>query len=178
MGSWHLWSGYVPAVSVFRRSMGRLHLVRMGCESGGAAGCGHGGPGAVRPIVHASDRGRARRIVVSVLVVGSLLVAVVVSLAVGAERPYPGVALGSGLLLELERAVAVWAIVLLALVVGDQALRGRLPDEISGRGVRYVPQEQFEVLAGEAGGLGGEIAERLNALERADAELRQRLDRT
>ena len=101
-----------------------------------------------------------------------------VGAAIGVERPYPGVALGSGLLLELERAVAVWAIGLLGLVVGDQALRGRLPDEIGGRGVRYVPQERLDALAGEASGLGSEIAERLNALERAVAELRQRLDQT
>lgn len=71
---------------------------------------------------------------------------VAVSVVVGADRPYLGVALGSGLLLELERAMAVWAVVLLARVVGDQALRGRLPDEIGGRGVRYAAREELAVV--------------------------------
>lgn len=116
---------------------------------------------------------RRREIVVPVLVIGSLLVAVVVSVVVGVDRPYPGVALGSGLLLELERAVAVWAVVLLALVVGDQALRGRLPDEISGRGVRYAAQEQLDALAGEAAEASSNTADRLGALEEAVEQLRQ-----
>lgn len=94
----------------------------------------------------------------SVLVIGSLVIAVGVSVVVGADRPYPGVALGSGLLLELERAVAVWAVVLLALVVGDQALRGRLPDEIGGRGVRYAAEERVDEVAGANGDLGDRVA--------------------
>lgn len=111
------------------------------------------------------------------LVLGSLLVAVAVSVGLDAERPYPGVALGSGLLLELERAVAVWVIVLLALVVGDQALRGRLPDEISGRGVRYVAREQFDALAEHADEAGGAVADRLDELETAVDGMRQRLEK-
>lgn len=104
------------------------------------------------------------------LVIGTFLAAVIVSIAVGSERPYPGVALGSGLLLELERAVAVWAIALLGLVVGDQALGGRLPDEISGRGVRYAPQRQL----GEASDADGDVPERLDELEQAVAMVRRR----
>lgn len=106
------------------------------------------------------------------LVIGSLVVAVTVSLMVGVERPYPGVALGSGLLLALERAVAVWAMVLLALVVGDQALRGRLPDEISGRGVRHAAREELDALAGEAAEASSNTADRLGALEKAVEQLR------
>lgn len=94
----------------------------------------------------------------------------------GVERPYPGVALGSGLLLALERAVAVWAVVLLALVVGDQALRGRLPDEISGRGVRYVAREQLDALAEHADEAGGAVADRLDELEATVDGMRQRLE--
>lgn len=103
------------------------------------------------------------------LVIGTLLVAVIVSIAVGAERPYPGVALGSGLLLELERAVAIWAIVLLGLVVGDQALVGRLPDEISGRGVRYAPQAGLD----DASDAGGDAPDRLDQLEQVVAMVRR-----
>jgi hypothetical protein len=140
----------------------------LSCSSGDD---GDGPGGGHRSFV---SRCRCRRVVVvSVLVIGSLLVAVVLSVVVGAERPYPGVALGSGLLLELERAVAVWAVVLLALVVGDQALRGRLPDEIGGRGVRYAAQEQLDALAGETAEVSSDAADRLGALEKAVEQLRQ-----
>lgn len=106
------------------------------------------------------------------------MVSVAVSIGLGAERPYPGVALGSGLLLELERAVAVWAIVLLGLVVGDQALRGRLPDEISGRGVRYADREQLVAVADHADGAGAAVVDRLGELEAAFEDLRQELQQT
>lgn len=105
------------------------------------------------------------------LVIGTFLVAVLVSIVVGSEHPYPGIALGSGLLLELERAVAIWAIALLGLVVGDQALGGRLPDEISGRGVRYAPHRQLE----EASDADGDVPERLDELEQAVATVRRQL---
>jgi hypothetical protein len=54
------------------------------------------------------------------------------------ERALPGVALGSQTLLVVERGVAFFAAWLLVLVVSAQALRGRLPIEVSGRGVRYA----------------------------------------
>lgn len=50
----------------------------------------------------------------------------------------PGIALGSQTILVVERAVVLFAAWLLWLVVLAQALRGRLPVEISGRGVRYA----------------------------------------
>lgn len=106
-----------------------------------------------------------REVVVPILVLGSLLGAVAVSVAIGADRPYPGVALGSGLLLELERAVAVWTIVLLVLVVGDQALRGGLPDEISGRGVRYAAQQQLDEAVERTTEAGNDLAHRIGAVE-------------
>lgn len=110
-----------------------------------------------------------RSAVVPVLVIGSLVVAVAVSVALGSDRPYPGVALGSGLLLELERAMAIWAIVLLVLVVSDQALVGRLPDEISGRGVRYTPPGPLD----EASDADGDVPERLDELEQAVTMMRR-----
>src|SRR5690606_28761115 len=60
-----------------------------------------------------------RRAIVPLLVLGSLIAAITANLAIGAAHPYPGVALGSGLLLILERTIATWAIALTALVVGD-----------------------------------------------------------
>ncbi|MCK9250789.1 MAG: hypothetical protein M0P31_17660 [Solirubrobacteraceae bacterium] len=112
-----------------------------------------------------------------VLVLGSLAATLIVSAAIGAQHPYPGVALGSGLLLVLERAIAIWALVLLTLVVGDQALRGRLPDEISGRGVRYATHEQLDQVAENVAGAGDDVADRIDDLEIALAELHERLER-
>lgn len=83
-------------------------------------------------------RPTTRRVTVAALVIAPIVLAVVVSVAIGSTHPYPGVALGSGFVLEVERALALWVTWLLALVVGDQALQGRLPDEISGRGVKYA----------------------------------------
>jgi len=55
-----------------------------------------------------------------------------------ATGPLPSIALGSQALLVAERSVAFFAIWMLVLVVSVQALEGRLPIEISGRGVRYA----------------------------------------
>ncbi len=104
------------------------------------------------------------------LVLGSLAAAITVNLAVGATHPYPGVALGSGLLLVLERTLASWAIVLTVLVVGDQALKGRLPDEISGRGVRYATSDQFSEMSSAAWASFASLADRITELENARAQ--------
>lgn len=56
----------------------------------------------------------------------------------------PGVALESQTILVIERALVVFAAWLLVLVVCGQALRGRLPIEISGRGVRYADAESAQ----------------------------------
>lgn len=63
--------------------------------------------------------------------------------------PLPGVALGSGPLLMVERAIAFFAAWMMCLVVVVQALRGRLPVEISGRGVRYAPASTVEATKDE-----------------------------
>jgi hypothetical protein len=56
----------------------------------------------------------------------------------------PGVALGSQTLLVAERTVAFFAIWLLVLVVSAEAFGGRLPIEVSGRGVRYADADKAE----------------------------------
>jgi hypothetical protein len=62
----------------------------------------------------------------------------------------PGVALGSAPLLFVERSVAFFAAWMLCLVIVVQALRGHLPTEISGRGVRYANAEGMEATKDEA----------------------------
>lgn len=84
------------------------------------------------------------------------------------ERPLPGVALGSPALLLAERTVAFFAIWLIVLVVCSQALEGRLPTEISGRGVRYADAEKTQ------GTVGG-IHEILRSLDDEYKDLRHEL---
>lgn len=70
-----------------------------------------------------------------------------VTLSVGAGSPtgsLPGVALGSVALLLAERAVALFATWMLAVVVVVRAFRDQLPVEISGRGVRYAEAESVQ----------------------------------
>lgn len=63
---------------------------------------------------------------------------------VSTDEQLPGVALGSPTLLLVERAIAFFFGWLVLLVVSAHALRGRLPIEISGRGLRYADAEQTQ----------------------------------
>ena len=76
--------------------------------------------------------------VTQVTVLGSVTAAVVVAMVIATPRTLPGAALGSVLILRVEWAVALFAALLLAIVVLARAWEGRLPSEISGRGVKYA----------------------------------------
>lgn len=73
-----------------------------------------------------------------------LVLALVASLASGTPDPLPGVALDSPVLLHAERTAAFFAGLLLALVVIIRGFQGRLPSELSGRGVKYAEREGTE----------------------------------
>ena len=89
---------------------------------------------------------RARNGVGSVVLVGlAISVIVGVFLIEAPAEPLPGVALGSGTILVVERIAALFGIGLLVLVVVVRALRGELPVEVSGRGVRYADAEISQV---------------------------------
>lgn len=106
-----------------------------------------------------------------------LAVALAGSLAGGIPKSLPGVALGSPALLYAERTVAFFAALLLALVVLVRAFQGRLPSELSGRGVKYAEREATEEIRDTtATALEGlevayrELATRVEALEEAPLE--------
>jgi hypothetical protein len=63
--------------------------------------------------------------------------ALVVSVAQGAPEGLPGVALGSDVLLHVERAAAFFAIVVAVLSVLAQSTRGRLPTQFTTTGLAY-----------------------------------------
>jgi hypothetical protein len=86
--------------------------------------------------------------------VAALLVAAVgVSAVLGARHPYPGIALGSGLVLVLERAALLWVGALAALVVLGQAWRGRLPTSIGSQGLGYDAESVGRELDEGRGGI-------------------------
>jgi hypothetical protein len=92
------------------------------------------------------ERGAAKRwerwspVVVGAVVVVGLAASGMANLWIDrpGEGALPGVALGSETVLVVERVLALFAAWLLVLVVVAQAFRGRLPTEVSGRGVRYA----------------------------------------
>lgn len=89
-----------------------------------------------------------------------------ISIVVGPPSTMPGVALGSTMLLHVERAVTLLAAVLLIAVILDQAWDGELPSEISGKGVKY------EKLRQNSEALSGITAKSLKGLHKAVAEER------
>jgi hypothetical protein len=96
------------------------------------------------------------------------------SIAAGQPARLPAVALGSVALLDAERTTGLFAAFLLVALVIDQAWRGRLPSEISGRGVKYVDEvkdttkQALEAVGVELEKARGErqaLQDRLDALE-------------
>jgi hypothetical protein len=72
---------------------------------------------------------------------------VVVTMIEGAPARLPGVALGSTVLLHVERAAALFAIVVAVLSVLAQATRGRLPTQLSTGGLAYEAEAAADTQA-------------------------------
>lgn len=66
-----------------------------------------------------------------------LVAGLVVSLVEGSPQRLPGVALGSDVLLHVERAAAIFAIVVAIASVLREAARGRLPTQLTTAGLAY-----------------------------------------
>jgi hypothetical protein len=64
----------------------------------------------------------------------------------GMPARLPGVALGSEELLVAERVAATFAILFLAALVLVRAFQGELPQELSGRGVKYANSDAVDEL--------------------------------
>jgi hypothetical protein len=87
-------------------------------------------------------RDESVHLLLPVLVIGGLAASVVLVLLTG-ELPadLPGVALGSDLILAVERVVALFAAWMAIVIVVVRSLAGDLPNEISGHGFRYADRE-------------------------------------
>jgi hypothetical protein len=95
-------------------------------------------------------RGALERRLIRLLVPVAAATAVVGAVVLHGPRPFPAVALGSVLVLEALRTLAIFYAFLLLLVPLVRAARGELPIELSFRGARWeadapsVPLEALE----------------------------------
>lgn len=85
----------------------------------------------------------------ALVLAGVLIAALAATLLAGAPERLPAVALGSVVLLHIERAAAMFAIVLAVVSVISQASRGRLPTQVTTAGLAY----EAEAAADTKGGL-------------------------
>lgn len=88
---------------------------------------------------------RRRRLAISLIAV--LVAALAASLVDGTPARLPGVALGSAVLVHLERAVAVLAISVAVLSVLAQAARGHLPTQLTTAGLAYESDMTADAVA-------------------------------
>ncbi len=95
-------------------------------------------------------RSTAAKVGLGALVVALGVVGALVGVLAGTPHKLPGAALGAPGVLYVERAVAVFVVGLLVLVVVWRAFEGRLPDKLSGRGVEYTPRAAAKELREEA----------------------------
>jgi hypothetical protein len=78
-----------------------------------------------------------RRRSLALSLVAVLMAALGVSLLEGLPERLPGVALGSAVLLHIERATAAFALAVALLSVLAQATRGHLPTQLTTAGLSY-----------------------------------------
>jgi hypothetical protein len=82
----------------------------------------------------------------------------------------PGVALGSELILGVERALVLFATWMLVVTVVARALRGELPTEISGRGVRYAEADDTGLTVARLSRAVDDVLAEIDALRDTFAE--------
>jgi hypothetical protein len=106
--------------------------------------------------VHVS---RSTRLAIALVLL--IVTAVLVSLVEGSPDRLPGVALGSPVLLHVERAAAFFAIVVAIVSVLREAWRGRLPTQLTTAGLAYeadvAAAEAVERLQGQLDELHGQV---------------------
>lgn len=125
-----------------------------------------------------TKRARNRRILYTILVVAILAISVILATRASAPDPLPGIALGSKELLIAERSASIFAVIFLAVLVLVRAMQGRLPEELSGRGVKYASSEAVDELRDRIDSQFEAYDRSLEALEDAQRELDERMPET
>lgn len=90
-------------------------------------------------------------------------------------EPLPGVALGAAPVLVVERTAVLFLAWMLVLVMLVEASDGRLPLEISGRGVRYADAATTEGMARTIGAAIARMDGELNRYRQEQADFRRLL---
>ncbi len=105
------------------------------------------------------------------LLVVFLAASIVLSVAAGSPDPLPGAALGSTAMLFAERAVAIFVALFLGLLVIYRGFLGELPDERSGRGVKYAERDAVDQLRSELSDAIEQLRENQETLRDAVEEI-------
>jgi len=95
----------------------------------------------------------------------------VLAMAAGVPERLPAAALNSTVVLYAMRAVAIFAALFLALLVTYRALLGELPNELSGRGVRYADRDAVDQLRAELSDAIARLQENQEDLRDAVAQI-------
>ena len=119
------------------------------------------------------------RFAIAALVVAGLTICVALGFFVIDDPPgrLPGVALGSELVLAVERAMALFAAWMLVVIVVARAISGELPSEISGRGVRYADAVATKYGLSDARSAIDDLVEEIDAMRRLVFELQAAVER-
>lgn len=99
---------------------------------------------------------------------GASLAALVVTVATGAPRSLPDMALSSTVLFHLERATVLFAVVVFVLVILVRAWRGELPSEMSGQGFKYASPEETSDAASALAAAAGRLHTLIDRIERPE----------
>lgn len=124
----------------------------------------------------ASERREAqwRRRVIILLVASGLVASAVSGVLFPAASPRlsaPGVALGSELVLAVQRVIFLFAAWLLIVVVLVRALQGLLPVEVSGRGIRYADTVETQFGLAETAALIRRLNKKIDQIDHRLAEI-------
>lgn len=116
-----------------------------------------------------------RRAIYTALVLTLAATAVYLATRAAVPDPLPGVALGSTELLLIERSASIFAILFLGALVLVRAVQGELPQELSGRGVKYAKSDAVDELRDRVDAQFEAYDNSLSELEAAQRELDERL---
>jgi hypothetical protein len=115
-----------------------------------------------------------RRSAIKMLMPGGLALALLANLWIDTPPAgAPGVAFGSEAVLVVERTVVLFVAWMLVLVILAESWSGRLPLEISGRGVRYAEATATHASADVASTALEDIQAQLEEQDRSIADLQE-----
>jgi hypothetical protein len=110
-----------------------------------------------------------RRHTVPLVSVGAFVAAATLTAASGVPSPLPGIALGSEPLFYIERGVAAFAVLVIAMSLLARGLQGQLPSQVSTTGLTYPESLERAVTSSDAAITA--LAQRVDQL---DQDLRKR----